>query len=161
MRISNIVRYDLNIVSIFSSNGNENYLSDILKKNKKYTNIAVSRDFGRSDHMSFYPKQIPDLNFAHKPIQNGQYTIKGDQLYVAYHLLERKSTYSSMKQSGSISVSCSHGGGSYTSTSTGSITLDEVWQVGDLVLVIPSESEQQFYIVDIVRKLKECNDQAN
>lgn len=57
-------------VSIFSSNGNENYLSDILKKNKKYTNIAVSRDFGRSDHMSFYPKQIPDLNFAHKPIQN-------------------------------------------------------------------------------------------
>ena len=41
-----------------------------MKEEQKYTNIAVSRDFGRSDHMSFYPKQIPDLNFAHKPIQN-------------------------------------------------------------------------------------------
>ena len=94
-------------------------------------------------------------------IQNGQYTIKGDQLYVAYHLLERKSTYSSMKQSGSISVSCPHGGGSYTSTSSGSIQLEEVWKPGDLVLVIPSESEQQFYVVDVVRQLKGCNSQAN
>ncbi len=93
-------------------------------------------------------------------IQDGKYTISGDQLYVAYHLLERKSTYSSMKQSGSITVSCPHGGGSYTSTSTGDIVLDEVWKPGDLVLVIPSESEQQFFIVDVVRQLKGCNNQA-
>lgn len=93
-------------------------------------------------------------------IQNGQYTIKEEQLYVAYHLLERKSTYSSMKQSGSITVSCPHGGGSYTSTSTGDIVLDEVWKVGDLVLVIPSESEQQFFVVDVVRQIKGCNEQA-
>ena len=93
-------------------------------------------------------------------IQNGRYTIKGEQLYAAYHLLERKSNYSSMHQSGSISVSCPHGGGSYTSTSTGDIQLDEVWKAGDLVLVIPSETEQQFFVVDVVRKLKGCNNQS-
>ena len=93
-------------------------------------------------------------------IQNGKYTIKGEQLYIAYHLLQRKSTYSSMNQSGSISVSCPHGGGSYTSTSTGDITLDEVWKAGDLVLVIPSESEQQFFVIDVVKPLKSCNGQA-
>lgn len=93
-------------------------------------------------------------------IQNGRYTIKGEQLYIAYHLLERKSTYSSMNQSGSIAVSCPHGGGSYTSTSSGHIVLDEVWKAGDLVLVIPSESEQQFFVVDVVRQLKGCNGQA-
>lgn len=90
-------------------------------------------------------------------IQNGRYTIKGEQLYVAYHLLERKSAYSSMKQNGSITVSCPHGGGSYTSTSSGDIQLEEVWKAGDLVLVIPSESEQQFFVVDVVRQLKGCN----
>lgn len=93
-------------------------------------------------------------------IQNGRYTIKGEQLYIAYHLLERKSTYSSMNQSGSISVSCPHSGGAYTSSSTGDIVLDEVWKEGDLVLVIPSESEQQFFVVDVVRQLKGCNGQA-
>lgn len=90
-------------------------------------------------------------------IQNGRYTIKGEQLYVAYHLLERKSAYISMHQSGSISVSCPHGGGSYTSTSSGDIQLEEVWKAGDLVLVIPSESEQQFFVVDVVRPIKGCN----
>lgn len=93
-------------------------------------------------------------------IQNGRYTINGEQLYVAYHLLERKSAYSSMKQSGSITVSCPHGGGSYTSTSSGDIQLEEVWKAGDLVLVIPSESEQQFFVVDVVRQLKGCNSQS-
>lgn len=94
-------------------------------------------------------------------IQNGKYTIKGEQLYIAYHLLERKSTYSSMHQSGSITVSCPHGGGSYTSTSTGDIVLDEVWKIGDLVLVIPDENESHFFIVDVVRQLKGCNEHAN
>lgn len=93
-------------------------------------------------------------------IQNGRYTIKGEQLYVAYHLLERKSSYSSMNQNGSITVSCPHGGGSYTSTSSGDIKLEEVWKAGDLVLVIPSESEQQFFVVDVVRQLKGCNAQS-
>ncbi len=104
--------------------------------------------------------KVVSTNPAVVTIQDGKYTIKGEQLYIAYHLLERKSTYSSMHQSGSISVSCPHGGGSYTSTSTGDIVLDEVWKAGDLVLVIPSESEQQFFVVDILRQLKGCNSQA-
>lgn len=94
-------------------------------------------------------------------IQNGQYILKGDMLYVAYHLLQRASTYSQMSQSGSISVSCPHGGGSYTSSSTGSITLDAVIKTGDLVMVVPDESEQHFFIVDVVRKLAGCNGHAN
>lgn len=93
-------------------------------------------------------------------IQNGRYTIKGKQLYVAYHLLERKSTYSQMSQSGNISINCHPCNGSYTADCTGSITLDEVWKAGDLVLVIPSESEQQFFVIDVVRQLKGCNEQA-
>lgn len=104
--------------------------------------------------------KVASTNPAVITIQDGKYTLKGEQLYIAYHLLERKSTYSSMHQSGSISVSCPHGGGSYTSTSTGDIVLDEVWKAGDLVLVIPSESEQQFFVVDVLRQLKGCNSQA-
>lgn len=94
-------------------------------------------------------------------IQNGQYILKGDMLYVAYHLLQRASTYSQMSQSGTISVSCPHSGGSYTSSSTGSITLDAVIKAGDLVMVVPDESEQHFFIVDVVRKLSGCNGHAN
>lgn len=93
-------------------------------------------------------------------IQNGRYILKGDMLYVAYHLLQRASTYSQMSQSGTISVSCPHGGGSYTSSSTGSITLDAVIKAGDLVMVVPDESEQHFFIVDVVRKIAGCNGQA-
>lgn len=93
-------------------------------------------------------------------IQNGQYIIKGEQLYVAYHLLERKSKYTNMSQSGNISINCHPCQGSYTSTCSGDIQLEEVWKVGDLVLVIPSESEQQFFVVDVVRQLKGCNGQS-
>lgn len=93
-------------------------------------------------------------------IQDGKYTIKGDQLYVAYHLLERQSQYSSMSQSGNISINCHPCQGSYTASCSGNITLEEVWKAGDLVLVIPSQTEQQFFIVDVVRQLKDCNGHA-
>ncbi len=49
----------------------------------------------------------------------------------------------------------------YTSSSTGSITLDAVIKAGDLVMVVPDESEQHFFIVDVVRKLAGCNGHAN
>lgn len=94
-------------------------------------------------------------------IQNGQYTIKGDQLYIAYHLLERKSKYTSMTQSGNISIDCHPCKGSYTASCTGDIQLEEVWKPNDLVLVIPSESEQQFFVVDVVRPLRGCNNHAS
>lgn len=93
-------------------------------------------------------------------IQDGKYTIKGKQLYVAYHLLERKSSYTNMSQSGNISINCHPCKGSYVASCTGNIQLEEVWKVGDLVLVIPSETEQQFFVVDVVRQIKNCNSQA-
>lgn len=94
-------------------------------------------------------------------IQDGKYTIKGEQLYIAYHLLERQSNYTSMSQSGNINIDCHPCKGSYTASCSGAITLNEVWKAGDLVLVIPSQSEQQFFVVDVVRKLQGCNEQAN
>lgn len=93
-------------------------------------------------------------------IQDGKYTIQGEQLYIAYHLLERKSAYTNMSQSGNISINCHPCQGSYTASCSGDIQLEEVWKVGDLVLVIPTESEQQFIVVDVVRQLKGCNAQA-
>lgn len=93
-------------------------------------------------------------------IQNGQYIIKGEQLYVAYHLLERESKYSNMTQSGNISINCHPCNGSYTSNCSGNIKLEDVIKVGDLVLMIPSESEQQWIAVDVVRQIKGCNEQA-
>lgn len=97
-------------------------------------------------------------------IQDGKYTIKGDQLYVAYHILERQTTYSELvgNMNGSINIDCHPCGGSYQGsiTSSGHIHLDEVWKVGDLVLVIPTESEQQFIVVDIIRPINGCNTQA-
>lgn len=93
-------------------------------------------------------------------IQDGKYTIKGEQLYVAYHLLERKSAYTNMSQSGNISINCHPCKGSYTASCNGNIQLEEVWKAGDLVLVIPSETEQQFFVVDVVRQIKGCNNQA-
>lgn len=93
-------------------------------------------------------------------IQDGKYTISGDQLYVAYHLLERKSAYTNMTQSGNISISCHPCQGSYTASCTGDIQLEEVWKPNDLVIVLPDESEQHFFVLDIVRQLKECNSSA-
>lgn len=93
-------------------------------------------------------------------IQDGKYTIKGDQLYVAYHLLERKSAYTNMTQSGNISISCHPCQGSYTASCTGDIQLEEVWKPNDLVIVLPDEREQHFFVLDIVRPLKECNSSA-
>lgn len=93
-------------------------------------------------------------------IQDGKYTIKGNQLYVAYHLLERKSAYTNMTQSGNISISCHPCQGSYTASCTGDIQLEEVWKPNDLVIVLPDESEQHFFVLDIVRQLKECNSSA-
>lgn len=104
--------------------------------------------------------KVISTNPAVVTIQDGKYTIKGEQLYIAYHLLERASKYSSMSQNGNISIDCHPCKGSYTSNCSGSIKLEEVWKVGDLVLVIPSETEQQFFVVDVVRQLNGCNNQA-
>lgn len=101
-------------------------------------------------------------------IQSGQFNIQGEQLYVCNQILERETTYKKhtgkYEESGTARIDCHPCEGSFTSsgtiTSTGSIHLDEVWKVGDLVLVIPDERQQHFFVVDIVRKVLGCNDHA-
>lgn len=101
-------------------------------------------------------------------IQSGQYMIRGEQLYVCNQILERETTYKNhtgqYQESGNASISCHPCSGSFSSSGTiqsnGSIHLDEVWRVGDLVLVIPDERQQHFFIVDVVRKVLGCNNHA-
>lgn len=97
-------------------------------------------------------------------IKNGKYQIQQNRLYVCNQILERKTNYhdDNYSESGNLSLGCSHpckGGYNASGTATGSIHLEEVWRVGDLVMVVPDESEQNFFIVDIVRKTNGYNGQ--
>lgn len=97
-------------------------------------------------------------------IKSGKYQIQQNRLYVCNQILERRTNYhdNNYSESGDLSLSCSHPcSGSYNASGTakGSIHLEEVWQVGDLVMVVPDESEQNFFIVDIVRKTNGYNEQ--
>lgn len=97
-------------------------------------------------------------------IKNGKYQIQQNRLYVCNQILERKTKYhdNTYNESGNISHPCTHNySGSYTAdgTASGSIHLEEVWRIGDLVMVVPDESEQNFFIVDIVRKTNGYNEQ--
>lgn len=97
-------------------------------------------------------------------IKNGKYQIQQNRLYVCNQILERKTNYkdNNYSESGNLSLGCSHGcAGSYNASGTanGDIHLLEVWRVGDLVMVVPDENEQNFFIVDIVRKTNGYNEQ--
>ena len=88
-------------------------------------------------------------------IQNGQYMIDASNGYVCKHILARSSNYKAeQKQSGSMSVSCPHGGGSYSAQGTieGHIDLAAIddWKAGNKVMVAAGENNQYFFIVDIV-----------
>lgn len=92
-------------------------------------------------------------------IQNGKFMLRQEQIYICNQILERETTFrdyvATQSQSGSISVSCEHGGGSYSANgdieASGRVHLNEVWKVGDYVMVVPDQSEQHFFIVDILR----------
>lgn len=98
-------------------------------------------------------------------IQDSNYIIQGDQLYISYHLLERQTTYKDLHGhfQGSINIDCHPCSGSYSGsiTSSGQIHLDEVWKAGDLILMIPSADGQTFFAVDVIRKIGGCNVSAN
>lgn len=92
-------------------------------------------------------------------IQSGRFVLRAEQLYICNQILERETTFrdyiAEHSQSGKISVSCREGGGSYSAngdiTANGRVHLDEVWKVGDYVMVVPDVSQQHFFIVDILR----------
>ncbi len=89
-------------------------------------------------------------------IQSGKFMLQANQIYICNQILERKSNFkdlsASQEQDGTI-----HGAanGQYTTEgsieATGSIHLLQVWQVGDYVMVVPDESGQHYFIVDILR----------
>lgn len=98
-------------------------------------------------------------------IQNGKFMLRQEQIYICNQILERETTFrdyvATQSQSGSISVSCEHGGGSYSANgdieASGRVHLNEVWKVGDYVMVVPDQSEQHFFICDIIRKIGDVN----
>ena len=98
-------------------------------------------------------------------IQNGKFMLRQEQIYICNQILERETSFrdyvATQSQSGSISVSCEHGGGSYSANgdieASGRVHLNEVWKVGDYVMVVPDQSEQHFFICDIIRKIGDVN----
>ena len=98
-------------------------------------------------------------------IQNGKFMLRQEQIYICNQILERETTFrdyvATQSQSGSISVSCEHGGGFYSANgdieASGRVHLNEVWKVGDYVMVVPDQSEQHFFICDILRKIGDIN----
>ena len=85
--------------------------------------------------------------------------LQAEQIYICNQILERETTFrdyvANQSQSGNISVSCTHSGGSYSANgdieASGRVHLNEVWKVGEYVMVVPDQSEQHFFIVDILR----------
>ncbi|WP_342471681.1 M28 family peptidase [Metasolibacillus sp. FSL H7-0170] len=68
-------------VKIYSADGQESFLSDLLKNNEDYKDIQV-REYnsgGTSDHASFHPKAIPNLFFSH-PAVHGEYHNENDTI---------------------------------------------------------------------------------
>ena len=92
-------------------------------------------------------------------IQSGKFMLQAWQIYICNQILERETTFqdyvANQSQSGKISVSCNPGGGNYNADGdiecNGRVHLNEVWKVGDYVMVVPDESGQHFFIVDILR----------
>ena len=89
-------------------------------------------------------------------IQSGKFMLRADQIYICNQILERETTFNNCSQVGTTSVgTCSHGYShsnvSWSAESTGCVHLNEVWKVGDYVMVVPDETEQHFFIVDILR----------
>ena len=98
-----------------------------------------------------------EQNISGEPVSS--FLLEEDQIYICNQILERETTFqqfvANQTQSGDISVSCECGGGKYTADgdieAAGRVHLDEVWKVGDYVMVVPAENGQFFFIVDILR----------
>ena len=101
--------------------------------------------------------KVESLNPVCISIQSGQFMLRTDQIYICNQILERETTFkdyiANNTQSGNMKY---HGhSGSYSASgdieANGRVHLDEVWKVGDFVMVVPDERGQFFFIVDIIR----------
>lgn len=90
-------------------------------------------------------------------IQSGQYLLQADQIYICNQILERETTYNdhvaNFSEAGRLTHDRHRCGYSANGDfeSSGRVHLNEVWKVGDFVMVVPDESGQFFFIVDIIR----------
>ncbi|MDR2940689.1 MAG: M28 family peptidase [Clostridiales bacterium] len=67
-------------VEIYTTNGESNYLFEIITSNYKYAHHEPKTlPMGGSDHMSFFPKAIPDICFSHPAIR-GEYHSEDDSV---------------------------------------------------------------------------------
>ena len=102
--------------------------------------------------------KVESLDPVISSIQSGKFMLQQNQIYICNQILERKSNFkdysASQEQSGKLNCG-HHQDASYTAEghidANGSTHLLEVWQVGDYVMVVPDESGQHFFIVDILR----------
>ena len=63
---------------VYTAEDKTNYLTDILKACPDFDEVAFRRHmFGMSDHMSFSPLVIPNINFCHESVE-GEYHCEND-----------------------------------------------------------------------------------
>jgi len=90
-------------------------------------------------------------------IQSGQFMLQANQIYICNQILERETTFTDYvanhSQSGKMKYHGHSGGYSADGdiTAKGRVHLNEVWKVGDFVMVVPDQSGQHYFIVDILR----------
>lgn len=92
-------------------------------------------------------------------IQDGRFMLRADQIYICNQILERKTNFKDYvaddEQSGKITIQGVCTNKDYEAEGNinceGRVHLLEVWKVGDYVMVVPDESGQHFFIVDILR----------
>ena len=92
-------------------------------------------------------------------IQSGKFMLRAEQIYICNQILERETTFrdyiADQEQSGSFTCD-DHLKSGYSASGdiecNGRVHLDEVWKVGDLVMVVPDESGQHYFVVDVLRQ---------
>ena len=91
-------------------------------------------------------------------IQSGQFMLQESQIYICNQILERETTFcdyeASQSQEGKFTCT-HHSDNDYKAegsiSANGRVHLDEVWKVGDYVMVVPDQSGQHYFLVDILR----------
>ena len=93
-------------------------------------------------------------------IQSGKFMLHANQIYICNQILERETTFkdyiADQEQSGKISIHDVCSRESYSASGdiecNGRVHLNEVWKVGDYVMVVPDESGQHYFVVDVLRQ---------